>query len=49
MMFDGITILYQRGTEFRIWDYRGTQFRFSPSTLRNSKSPILKVEAQREE
>ena len=45
MMFEGITILCQCGTEFRLRN-GGTQFRFSPSTLRNSKSPILKVEAQ---
>jgi hypothetical protein len=48
MMFDGITILCQYGTEFRIGAYRGTQFRF-PSTLQKSKFPILEVEAQREE
>ena len=48
MMFEVITILYQYGTEFRTGAYRGTQFHF-PSTLRNSKSSILKVEAQREE
>ena len=48
MLIYEITILYQRGTEFRIGAYRGTQFRF-PSTLQKSKFPILEVEAQREE
>ena len=45
MLIYEITILYQRGTEFRIGAYRGTQFRF-PSTLQKSKFPILEVEAQ---
>ena len=48
MMIHEISSLYQFGTEFRTGAYRGTQFHF-PSTLRNSKSSILKVEAQREE
>ena len=48
MMLDGITSLYQRGTEFRTGGSRGTQFR-SSLALQKSKSPILKVEAQREE
>lgn len=46
MMIREISSLYQSGTEFRIGPCRGTQFRFFPSTLRNSNSPILKVEAQ---
>lgn len=46
MIICGITISFQCGTEFRIGPCRGTQFHF-PSTLRNSESPILKVEAQK--
>ena len=46
MMINGITSLYQCGTEFRIGPCRGTQFRLHSLALRNSNSPILTVEAQ---
>lgn len=45
MMIGVVTVIYQRGTEFRIGAYRGTQFRLCPVALQKSKSPILKEEA----